>query len=132
MKGKNQLTKFRKNFLDASLFYPSIESSKNEAIQVKVKRSHKQLQFIEDALKIIQDIVNGVNKVVKGYCNSSAIKYARLYQLTGEVNALLREYPDVKKLQVLHPHISYSLLHCFLGAFSLYLFHVLFIFPLIR
>ena len=100
VKGRNQLVKFRSNFLDAAFFYPNIDRRKNEAIQVTIERSWKQNQFISEAMAIIQKIVGGVNSVVKGYCNTNAIKFSRLFQLKGNIKALIGEYPDIKRLQV--------------------------------
>lgn len=100
VKGRNQLNKFRANFLDASFFYPDIKGSKTEAVTVEVNRSIEQDQFIEDSLAIIRQRVDGVNKIVKGYCNSSAVDHQRLYQLKGQIKALITEYPDQKKLKV--------------------------------
>ena len=100
IKGRNQLEKFRKTFVNASFFYPSIENSKNEATQVTINRSKEQNQFIEDVIGLIKLCVNSVNKFFKGYCNSSAIKHSSLLHLKGDIRALLGEYPESKRLQV--------------------------------
>ena len=121
MKGRNQLAKFQRTFLGASFFYPVIERSENETEQVTFSCSGQQNDFITDAISVIQTVVDGINKVVKGYCNSKAIKHSSLNHLKGDIKALLAEYPDSKNLQVLTFAIVYlysvSLCYCVLLFF---------------
>lgn len=100
VKGKNQLQKFRKCFLNAAFFYPEIKKPKKTAQQVTIRRSYEQDRFISDALERIRETVSMINMFVTSFCNDQMMREANLYRLKGQVKALRDEYPESGVLEV--------------------------------
>ena len=100
VKGKNQLEKFRKCFLNAAFFYPDIKKQKKNAQQVTIPRSNEQDRFIGDALAIVRATVSMINIFVTSFCNDQMTREANLYRLKGQVKALRDEYPESGMLEV--------------------------------
>ncbi|XP_065062019.1 uncharacterized protein LOC135688892 isoform X1 [Rhopilema esculentum] len=101
IKGRNQLEKFRRCFVNAAFFYPDIPRLKNVAIEVKVERNIEQSRFICNVMRIIQQTIRKIGNFVRGFSTEADIKESQLNLLKGQVKAIREVYPDNRNLMTL-------------------------------